>query len=87
MSEREAESEPTFSIFLMDLGLHFELQNREKPKKHDVENEQEFGDGKKAKQKRKKRYFGGAGGRGRGPWLEEFEDSEDEFGQNRTRKS
>jgi hypothetical protein len=53
MSEREAESEPTFSWFLMDFGLHFEVHFREKAKKNDVENEEEFGDGKKAKKERK----------------------------------
>ena len=37
----------------MDLGLHFEVQNREKTEKNDVENKQEIGDGKKAKKERK----------------------------------
>ena len=49
MSEREAELELTFSYFWMNLTLHFEVQNQEKTIKNYVENEQEFGDGTKAK--------------------------------------
>ena len=47
MSERDAESEPTFSCFLIDFDLQFEVQNREKSIKNDVEIGLEFGDGKK----------------------------------------
>jgi hypothetical protein len=49
MSEREAELELTFSSFWMNLTLHFEVQNQEKTIKNYAENEQEFGDGTKAK--------------------------------------
>ena len=36
MSERDAESEPTFSCFLMDFDLYFEVQNGKKIDRKEV---------------------------------------------------